>query len=381
MTESKTPLMVNGASESQRNRGALMMTNYIASVDCGNGNTCAILAGSKKSISFPSIRARIPTKTLKLGKGQALDFTSAVWHGDTYAVGDDALLANRQIIDRHMGVNRYGGEHHQFLTAYALARLGVKSGSVDLTLLCPPAMFNDLKKPLQDTYTKQGIEISLDGDKKPREWTYDNVTVLPEGYAAVGCFMLDASGNKSSLANKFAGDIVLLDAGAYTANIFRIHNGAFNPVDLPTSSIPNAGGNTHIRLPLLEWVKGAGGDLTAVTLDDIDRVLRLASASSDYVLNFGSASIDLKPMLDHLSKQYSDWLANNALDTRFDGLKDINSLLVVGGNAAYIMPHLQNWYGKVIDYTTWREFSGLHPADLNAAGGLRLAQARLNAKK
>ncbi len=26
-------------------------------------------------------------------------------------------------------------------------------------------------------------------------------------------------------------------------------------------------------------------------------------------------------------------------------------------------------------------FSGLHPADLNAAGGLRLAQARLAAKK
>ncbi|MEP6989113.1 MAG: hypothetical protein ABI970_26155, partial [Chloroflexota bacterium] len=40
-----------------------------------------------------------------------------------------------------------------------------------------------------------------------------------------------------------------------------------------------------------------------------------------------------------------------------------------GGNAAYIMPHLQQWYGKVIEYTDWREFAGLHPADLNAAGG------------
>ena len=98
-------------------------------------------------------------------------------------------------------------------------------------------------------------------------------------------------------------------------------------------------------------------------------------------MQFGSASIDLAPMLDHLGKQYTDWLANNALDTRYDGLKDISGLLVVGGNAAYIMPHLQTWYGKVIEYTGWREFSGLHPADLNAAGGLRLAQARLAAKK
>ena len=188
-------------------------------------------------------------------------------------------------------------------------------------------MYNDLKKPMTDAYSKQGVVITLRADKKPREWSYSSVSVLPEGYAAIGCFMLDSTGGKSSLAGKLAGDIVLLDVGAYTANVFRLHNGSFNPADLPQSSIANGGGNTHIRLPLLEWVKGAGGDLTAVTLDDIDRVLRLASASGDYLLQFGGASIDLKPMLDHLAKQYADWLANNALDTRYDGLKDINGLV------------------------------------------------------
>lgn len=357
------------------------MSNYTACSDSGNGNTCAMLAGTKKSISFPSIRARITSKTLGLGKGHELDFTSAEWRGDTYAVGDDALILNRQGIDHHMGANRYGGEHHQFLTAYGLARLGIKSGNVDLTLLCPPAMYNDLKKPMIDAYTAQGVEIALKGDKHPRQWTYDTVTVLPEGYAAVGCFMLDANGIKSPLAGKLSGDVVLLDVGAYTANIFRLHNGQLNPADLPQSSIQNGGGNNNIRLPMLEWVRGAGGDLTVVTLDDIDRVLRLGSTSDDYVLQFGSASIDIQPMLEHLSKQYADWLANNALDTRFDGMKDINGLVIVGGNATYIMPHLQRWYGKVIDYTRWREFSGLHSADLNGVGGLRLAQARLAAKK
>ena len=356
------------------------MTNYTACSDSGNGNTCAVLTGSKKSISFPSIRARITSKTLGLGKGHELDFTSVVWHGDTYAVGDDALLVNRQGIDKHMGVNRYGGEHHQFLTAYALARLGIKSGNIDLTLLCPPAMYNDLRQVMIDNYTAQGVEITLKGDKKPRQWTYESVNVLPEGYAAIGCLMLDSSGNKSALASKLAGDVLLLDTGAYTTNTFRLHNGALNPADLPQSSIKNGGSDAHIRKPMMEWVQSAGGDLTAVTLDDIDRVLRLASASGDYTLQFGSASIDLKPELDYLSKQYADWLANQ-LDTRFDGLKDLNGLLVVGGNALYIMPHLQAWYGKVIDYTNWREFAGLHPADLNAAGGLRLALARLNAKK
>jgi hypothetical protein len=355
-------------------------TTQIASADTGNGNTAAMLAGAKKSISLPSIRTRITSKTLGLGKGSELEFTSAEWRGDTYAVGDDALILNRQGIDRHMGVNRYGGEHHQFMTAYALARLGVETGAVDLTLLCPPALYNDLKKPMQDAYTAQPVEITLKGDKKPRQWTYENVSILPEGYAAALCFTLDTNGQTSALTRHLEGDILLVDTGSFTTNAFRLHNGQLNPADLPQSSIQNGGGDANIRRPLLEWVQSAGGDLTAATLDDIDRVLRLASVSGDYTLQFGGAELDLKPMLDHLCKQYSDWLANQ-LDSRYSSLQAINGVLIVGGNADYVTPHLQAWYGKVIEYRGWREFAGLHPSDLNAVGALRRAVARLAAKK
>lgn len=356
-------------------------TTQIAAVDCGNGNTAAMLAGSKKSISFPSIRSRITSKSLGLGKGSELDITTAEWRGNTYAVGDDALMVNRAGIDRHMGINRYGGEHHQFLTAYALARLGVKSGHVDLTLLCPPAMYNDLKQRMIDSYASQGVEVKLKGDKTAREWAYDHVSVLPEGYAAALCFSLDSNGQPSALAGKLSGDVLVLDTGAYTTNVFRLHDGQFNPADLPQSSIQNAGGHEHIRKPLLEWIHEAGGDLKAVTYDDIDRVLRLASVSDDYVLQFGGAKgLDLRLMLNYLSEQYSIWLANQ-LDTRFNSLQEINGIIIVGGNADYITPHLQQWYGKVIDYRRWREFAGLHPSDLNAVGALRRAINRLAAKK
>lgn len=361
------------------------MTNYtaqIAASDTGNGNVNAMLGKGKKTISFPSIRTRVTSKELNIGKGFELDYTWCEWENNRYAVGDDALTLNRQGVDRHMGAARYGGEVHRFLTAYALARLGIKNGAVDLTLTLPPGLLNEHKPSLIEAYTKQPVHITLKGDKKPREWRYESVTVWPEGFAAVGCFMFDSNGVKSALAAKLAGDVVLLDCGAYTANVFRLHNGTFNPADLPFASIPNGGGHTHIRMPLLEWVQEAGGDLSGATVDDIDRVIRLGSISGDYRLTFGGAEVNIKPMLDYLGKQYTDWLANNALDTRFDALREINAILVVGGNAPMVMAHLKDWYpGKVIEYTDWREFAGLHPADLNAAGSIRLALARQNQGK
>lgn len=356
-------------------------TTQIASADTGNGNTAVMLAGAKKSISLPSIRTKITSKTLGLGKGSELDITTAEWRGNTYAVGDDALMVNRAGIDRHMGINRYGGEHHQFMTAYALARLGVKSGHVDLTLLCPPALYSDLKQRMIDAYTAQPVEIALKGDSKPRQWVYDSVSILPEGFAAALCFSLDANGQQSPLATHLEGDVLLIDTGSFTTNAFRLHNGQLNSADLPQSSIQNAGGHEHIRKPLLEWVQESGGDLKAVTFDDIDRVLRLGSVSGDYTLKFGGAGdLDLKEILDYLSKQYSEFLANR-LDTQFNSLQEINGIVIVGGNTDYITPHMQAWYGKVIEYRSLREFKGLHPADLNAAGALRRALARLAAKK
>ncbi len=352
----------------------------VAASDTGNGNTK--LAMGKKTISLPSIRARVTAQDLKLDKEFTLDYTWAEWQGERYAYGDDCLLVNRQGIDRHMGNGRYGGEHHRSLTAYGLARLGVKSGNVDLTLMLPPGLFNNLKQTVIDAYRNNPVTIKLKGDKEARQWAYENVTIWPEGFAAVGCFMFDKDGEKSALASMLAGDVVLLDSGAYTANVFRLNNARFNAADLPQSSIPNGGGNVHIRKPMLEWVHSGGGDLTGVTLDDIDRALRLGSASGDYTLRFGSAAVDLKPELDYLAKQYADWLANNTLDSRFDGMRDMKGLLVVGGNADYILPHLSAWYpGKVIAYREGREFSSLHPADLNSVGALRMAHARLKAGK
>jgi hypothetical protein len=380
----KNALMGRACYRYQAIEVAYTMNHYIAASDTGNGNTNAILVndGNSKSICIPSIRARVSSQTLDLGKASELTYTWAEWGGQRYAVGDDALLVNRQGIDRHMGAARYASEHHQFLTAYALARLGVKdSSTVDLTLMCPPALYNDNRQVMIDTYKSSPVEIMLKGDKKPRRWAYSEVTVWPEGFPAAACFMLAADGSKAA-SPVMAGDVVLLDTGAYTANAFILSNGKFNPAGLVHSTIENGGGDAHIRTPLLESIRLQGGELAAVTTDDLDKVLRLASASGDYVLRFGRAEVDLLPTLKGLAEDYAGWLSNNVIDSRFNGLRGISRLLVIGGNADYVTDHLKNWYGeKVVTAAEWRGAVGrLHAADLNAEGAKRLALARQTRK-
>jgi Actin like proteins N terminal domain len=360
------------------------MSHYIASSDTGNGNTNAIVkteGGKEKSLCMASIRAKVSQHTLGLGKGAELDYIWGEMSNIRYAFGDDCLKVNRAEIDRHMGEKRYLHEHHRSLTAYTLARLGVKGGTVDLTLMCPPKLYTDYKDTMIEVYRNNPVEILLKGDKKPRRWEYSTVTVWPEGFAAAACFMLNKDG-VAAVANVMVGDVLIMDTGAHTLNAFITHNGKFNSSQLVHSSIEYGGGDTHIRTPLLEWVRGQGGELSAVTTDDIDRVLRWAATTGDYTLRFGLASVDLLPALTPLALEYAHWLSNNVIDSRFNGLRGINRILIVGGNASYITGHIAEWYpGKAITDREWAGLNGWHPADLNAVGGLRLALARLNKAK
>src|SRR4051812_45483617 len=175
------------------------MSDYIASVDAGNGGTNAVLSQPKgyKSFYEPSVRATAEGEQLGLGKGWELEYDYVDWDGHRYVTGDDVIRVSRRQLERHMGANRYGNEFHQMLVAHALARLGVKSGTVDLTLFAPPGLFNDLKPFIKERFGQRGgkVEISLKGDKKPRKFQYDQVTLWPEGIGAAFCFAVDDKGD------------------------------------------------------------------------------------------------------------------------------------------------------------------------------------------
>ena len=281
-----------------------------------------------------------------------------------------------------MGSNRYGNEMHQFLTALALAKMGVKEGKIDLTTFVPPGLFNDLKPSVEKRFLEDGgkVEIKLKGDKKPRNWRYSHVTVLPEGIGAAACFVLDDNGEVVP-SDVLSGEVVILDIGAHTLDVLQLSNGNFNPESLQHATWEEGGVHVHIREPVLRAIRKLSDEFVNVTVDDIDRVIRLGAASGDYTLSAGGYEADLKPLLDKYRARYAEWIANTIGDGVFNQFRGIKSVILVGG-AGLVEDHLKQWYGdKILDRRKHKTTAKLHPIDMNAVGGLRFALARLKQGK
>ena len=359
------------------------MSDHVASLDAGNGGVKAALAkpsGGYKSHYEPSVRAAASGDTLGLGQGVIgeLDYDYADWNGHRYVTGDDVLRVTRRALERHMGSNRYGNEFHQFLVALALAKLGVKDGDVDLTLFAPPGLFNETKPEIQRRFSEKGgaVEIQLKGDKKPRAWRYSKVTVLPEGIGAAACFVLDDNGNVVP-SDVLSGEVAILDIGAHTLDALLLTDGKLNAEDLQHATWENGGTHTHIREPMLRTIKKQGDDFAFLTVDDVDRVIRLGAVSGDYTLTAAGYDIDLKPLLDKHRERYAEWIANNIGDGVFNQFRGIKSVILVGG-AGLVEDYLRKWYSeKILDPKKHKTTAKLHPIDMNAVGGLRYALLRL----
>lgn len=351
-----------------------MAKKQIASVDAGNGITNAILNG--KPIDFASVRAAVSGDSLGLGNGAIgeLQYDYVNWYTNRYIVGDDVLRISRRALERHLGSNRYGNEFHHFLVAVALAKLGVKSGEVDLTLFAPPGLYNDVHQRLQERFEVNGgqVELQFRHDAKPRKWVYNRVTVWPEGLAMAANLLLN---DKGQVVNEdlFEGDVLILDIGVYTLDAILLSDGNFNPELLQSATWENGGTNEHIRLPLLKLVKAASDDFTHMTVDDIDLALR----SEDKILRAGGQEINLSKPLEKLEERYAEWIANNVIDGTHSGLKGIRLCIVGGGMAPRIDPFLRKWYtDKIFNRASNAIAQRYPPGFWNSWGGYKLAMMR-----
>jgi hypothetical protein len=367
------------------------MADYIVSADAGNGGTNVVMAktgGGYKRHYEPSVRAVATGQSLGLGADFEMQYDYVDWYGNRYITGDDVIRVTRRGLERHMGSNRYGDEFHQFLVANALARLGVKQGTVDLTLFAPPGLFASAKQEILKRFSdKEGVvEIKLKGDKKARQWRYERLNVLPEGIGAAMCFMFDEEGQP--LSDDFLnGEIVVLDIGAFTLDALKLQEGDLNPESLEHATWQNAGVNTHVREPLLRTVQRFNEDFSVVTLDDMDVVLRRGFTEGDYHLRVAGQELDLQSAVEGICERYADWVANNICDGVFNGFRGIKAVVLVGGGAVMVAQKLLDIYGaynlnapakggKIVDIRKHPATKKVHPVDMNAVGGLRYALYR-----
>lgn len=360
------------------------MADHIVSVDAGNGGVNAVRANtsSYKKIYFPSVRAAATGDSLGLGSQFELEYEYVDWGSHRYVVGDDVIRISRRGIERHQGAFRYGDEFHQFLVAVAIAQLGVKKGTVDLTLFAPPGLYAEAKTLIEERFGEKNglVTISFKSDKKPRQWQYESITVWPEGIGAAACFAIDDKGNMN-VNDTLSGESIILDMGMYTLDVLQMSDGNFNPESLSTATWEGQGIRTHILDPVLRQVKKHGEDFSLLTLDDIDAVLRNGLETGDYTLRVAGLEVNLKSAIDKYAQRYAEWIANNIVDGTFNGLRGIKSAILVGGGAVLTESHLSKWYHeKLLRFDNNPATKGIAPVDANAVGGIRLAKMRLNSK-
>ena len=363
---------------------------YIASTDAGNGgvNTVVLKTGQKPTSPtfdyFPSVRAVVRGKSLGLGAELEHQFAKVDWNGQSYIVGDDVTRVSRQGLDRYMGQDRYGSEHHQFLVMTALARCGVglkTPANVALTLFCPPEYYANQKEAIRVAFEGKSYHFSY--ADKPHAITIGKVFVVPEGQAALYCFNLGPDGSPNQ-NNPLVGDVLFLDSGVYTLDCVLIRDGKVSPEN--TFSIPNAGLNQFVRIPLMLAAQSAGRDFTNVSEDDIDQIIRAYATATEAserieacILNYGGYTVDLFSQMQACIANYTNWIVANAL-SRFDGLRGIRHLVLVGGGASLITLLMCELYpDKVKNTPTPPHYAAakIHPVNANVVGGLRIALARV----
>lgn len=353
----------------------------LASIDAGNGGTNAVVLRhgetTRKLFYMPSVRAAASGDSLGLDNFE-LSYEWVDWHTNTgvqrYVFGDDVVRVTRRHLERHLGRDRYANEFQQFLVAVALAKLGVQTDDdINLTLFCPPSMYKANRDNIIDTFKNTEHTIQLKSDTEPRRFNYKVVNVVPEGLGAVCCFALDSEGGLAN-NNVLIGQTVVIDIGLFTLDVVQMLDGNFNPETLDHSTYENAALNSHIREPLLRHLHDSDPDFTVLTVDDVDMAIRQGIETGDWKVKSAGKAVDIQAMIERLSERYAEWIANNIIDSNLNGLRGIKSVILVGGGALLVEEHLRHWYtDKVLNREDYKGVSRIHPVDMNAVGGLRLA--------
>lgn len=347
------------------------MSDYITiAIDGGNGfvNGAQQMKRSPKTVSFPSTRARVTGITI--GSEHESKFDYYDWRGKRLVAGDDIRHSDNAPVPHWGEDDRYGNEQHLFYMAVACARLGVKRGKVNLTTFMP---VNNYRKQKEITIERiredSPVEIHVSGEKKPRTWEYADVRIVPEGIAALTCFLIDENGNVQD-SDIGQGRTMLIDIGAFTVDVVETEGGDIRPESIADSTHEQAGlfMNLHERIRKDQQLRFPG-----LRLEKIDKAIRDGLRTGVFMLEQGIRTADFTEDYHRYIQDYIDDLA----DLFGRRLRDVHRVILVGGGACMVHERLNEFFhGRIVNNDDYPSVKGIHPTMMNAIGGLRLARVQ-----
>jgi len=344
-------------------------------IDAGNGTTC-IVTERTKPIIFPSVIQRVEDVRLD-GRGtqgftihvERLNEQSGDWQDrKSWAIGETAVLLPG-LKTRITSKDRIGSEYQLVLilagTVRALeAMLDSQASEIRVNinwLLNTPPIYFRLAAALYELAGCYRVEYN----RKFYQITADIGHVYPEGAGAGACYMLDSNGQCVNPA--FAtGRTGVVDGGYRTIDsaIFEGPTLLENSAQSLTNSI------TGVYRLMQQWAAEEFNE--DWTEEECEVNLRHGYA----VLRDTKERRDLEDWIDDLGSRLADLIESDIFQKQWNGLGDVDRVILAGGVSYMVASHLKERYPNVIILREEYPHTANVPYELlNATGHIRLMRA------
>lgn len=377
----KTSKVKNVATQAVRGLGDTLReaaSQYLI-YEGGNGKTSVAFVdadGMLHKVILPHARMRVSGHRVekKFGSG-AVNVRYADFLGDRWGYGDQIWeLATDTPVDVFVNSpERYGTDEHVFYALLLAAEAGLPSGSaLELVVTVPPGLHDTVSERVAEKF-KTGMvktdgrgrpitdgwwEITLTGDKTPRQYRFTECHVLMEGVVAYSAYRFDLGGQVVEIPGKDGQDALggrcrIVDLGFGTADTPTLIDG--NVVSDSIGRTTDAQGGILVQMAepimhkVLEIVPNA-----ALTPQHIDRWLRdwamgkttptganapaWSREAADVLL--GGQVLHLYDLFEHYAKAYANYIYQRHV---VEALRqNIDVLLCVGGGWLYIYAKIKS---------------------------------------
>lgn len=369
-------------------------------VDWGNGELEAFAYVDEKLLCVRIPHGRVPVRGVGfdsdvMASGIDFQYSDFPHNGDTgdyerWAYGIGVEEATGKTIDANRNhVSRYGSSHQVWATINALNELGLKGDKpIILILTAPPGYVNEVSKTL-----KRAFMIGWDGQrdgkwllrpkgsKKWIEYTIENVYVMPEGLPAWSAYRFNLDGSVAQLPDRrypddyrdaLAGNVVTLDLGNGTADMYRIISGQVVTEDIIKATDPDGGIQERMIRPIRDTImEQTGVNVGDGTVDHWLITWAMAGWKPEAaIVDVGGLRLHLHNTFERTATDYAEWIANNKLNEAFRRRGD--AICTVGGGWLYVYNALINAYQNrlFIAPADFPHTRAIRWQDLNAYGAI-----------